>query len=142
MGFAVSDLVAMYAAALSTFLAIMKLVGFIRGYYRVEVSLATTGSTELGNEIYIYNLCDRPLTLVYWRLEWRSGLWPFQKVAKSLTPEFDMSAGRKIEEYSQLTLPFRDEYYFKTGTPELEGKRLYMTLYFAGKKFPKLVKVQ
>ncbi|MDM5128633.1 hypothetical protein [Aeromonas salmonicida] len=142
MNLLVSDWIAIYAAILSTILAIVKVVGFIRGYYRVDVLSTTTSSKSEGNEIYIYNLCDRPLMLVYWKLEWHYGIWPFHKVENISTPEFDMSAGRRIDEYGSHTLPFKGDNYFQTGKPKSEGKKLYIRLYFAGKNAPKLVKVQ
>ncbi|WP_330544394.1 hypothetical protein V0242_11165 [Aeromonas hydrophila] len=142
MNLLVSDWIAIYAAILSTALAAVKVVGFIRGYYRVEVISTTTSSESEGNEIYIYNLCDKPLTLVYWKLEWHSGIWPFHKVEGLSSPDFDMSAGRRIDEYGSHTLSFKGENHFQTGKPESEGKKLYIRLYFAGKKFSKLVKVQ
>lgn len=142
MSFTSSDYIAIYAAVLSTVLALSKLVSFIRGYYRVSVLSITTSSSEIGNAICIYNLSDKPITLVYWELEWHHGRWFRGKIERISSPEFDISAGRRIDEYGSTTLPFTGDNYFQTSMHEEKGKKLYIRLYFAGKTHPKLKRVK
>lgn len=142
MNLQASDWIAIYAAVLSTILAMLKLVMFIRGYYRISVLSTTTTSRKIGNAVSIYNHCDRALQVVYWKLERQSGIWPFREIETVATREFDMSAGSRIEEYGSMTINFKDEDYFKTSGPEFDGKRYYLKLYFAGKTFAKRVRVK
>ncbi|HHQ4643296.1 TPA: hypothetical protein ACSP3W_001559 [Aeromonas veronii] len=134
------DYLAAWGAGLSTLLAGVKLWEMWRNYFRVEAAYNLTSSVTVGNEIYIRNLNNRPIMLEHWVLEWRKGLWPFYKIETIFEAE-DISEGRRIEAHDSMTIRFVDEYYFSTGKHLEEGKRLYIKLYFVGKRRPKIVKV-
>lgn len=133
-------ILAVWGAILSTILAGLKIWEIRQNHFRVETSYNLTSSVTEGNEIYIRNLNNRPITIEHWVLEWRKGIWPFKKI-DLITMAQDLSAGRKIEAYDSLTLHFTDDNYFSTGQPLSEGKNLYIKLHFVGKKRPKNIKV-
>ncbi|MBL0569261.1 hypothetical protein JD505_08250 [Aeromonas hydrophila] len=132
---------AVWGAILSTILAGLKVWEVRQNYFRVETSYNLTSSIAEGNEIYIRNLNNRPITIEHWALEWHKASWLFKKT-DLIAMSQDISAGRKIEAYDSMTLRFADEDYFSTGKPLLDGKSLYLKLHFVGKKRPKTVKVR
>lgn len=133
-------ILAVWGALISTGLACLKLWEVRQNHFRVETSYNLTSSITEGNEIYIRNLNNRPITIEHWVLEWHQGIWPFKKT-DTISMSQDLSAGRKIEAYDNMTLHFNGENYFSTGKPLSEGKRLYIQLHFVGKKWPKIIKV-
>ncbi|AUZ81545.1 MULTISPECIES: hypothetical protein [Aeromonas] len=133
-------ILAVWGALISTGLACLKIWEVRQNHFRVETSYNLTSSITEGNEIYIRNLNNRPITIEHWVLEWHQGIWPFKK-ADTISMSQDLSAGRKIEAYDSMTLHFTDESYFSTGKPLSEGKRLFIKLHFVGKKRPKIIKV-
>ncbi len=132
---------AVWGAILSTILAGLKVWEIRQNHFRVETSYNLTSSETEGNEIYIRNLNNRPITIEHWVLEWQKEFWPFKKT-DLIAMSQDISAGRKIDAYDNLTLRFADEDYFSTGKPLSDGKSLYLKLHLVGKRRPKIVKVR
>lgn len=127
-----NDWIAIWGAGLSTFLAGVKLWEINRNHFRVDAAYNLTNSEVEGNEIYIRNLNNRPITIEHWELQWRDRRW---SKADTIRMAQDFSAGRKIDSYGSMTLRFDMQEYFSI-KPINDGKKLYIKLYCVGKKFP------
>lgn len=132
-----NDWIAIWGAVLSTGLALLRLWELYRNHFRVDTAYNLTSSEIEGNEIYIRNLNNRPITIEHWELQWRDRRW---SKADTIRIAQDFSAGRKIDAYGSMTLRFEQDDYFST-KPISDGKKLYIKLYFVGKKRPVLKRV-
>ncbi len=124
---------AWWGACLSTFLAVVKLWEIWRDRFRLDISYNFTSLPEIGNDIFVRNLTASPIILSSWELLWFSGRWPFWKQVDSLTPPWD-AGDTRIEAHSSLTLTFTGQNHFDCGVKALEGRRIYLRLYIAGRR--------
>ncbi|MEK7811980.1 MAG: hypothetical protein AAB278_09240 [Pseudomonadota bacterium] len=128
-----SALIAWWGAGLSTLLAIIKIFELWRDRFRAEVIHNFTGSESIGNEVLIRNLSNRPVILTHWELHYCSGHWPKNSFETLATADFD-SGDIRIEPYSTHTLHFADANYFSWNNKSLNGRRIFILLYIAGRK--------
>ena len=110
----------------------VKLWELWRDRFRVDVGSNLHSLPENGNTIYVRNLGGRRIILTYWELLWLSGYWPFRR---KRTFEFAQDpSDEHIEPLDSVPLEFRDAQHFSWGANALQGKKIYLRLYFAGKK--------
>lgn len=104
----------------------------VRDRARVEVDGSFTTSVGVGNEIRIRNVSPRPLILVHWELLDRSR----NPLCRQESPIAiaDSIAGTTIAPASEHALTFSDQNYFSTSPPALNGRSLYVRLWFAGRR--------
>ena len=125
-------LIAWWGAGLSTLLAIVKLFELWQDRFRVDVSYNFTGDENIGNEVLIRNLCNRPLILAHWELLYCSGRWPRRRFEPLESADFD-SGDRRLEPYATHTLHFAEVNYFSWGHKTLNGRRIFIRLHVAGR---------
>lgn len=128
-----NDWIAIWGAVLSTGLALLRLWELYRNYFNIDVSY----NPKTGDEIYIRNLTNRPITAEHWELQWRKSQY---SKPVSITMEQDFSQGRRIEPHGSITLRFDMEDYFNVPRTS-NNQKLYIKLYFVGKKWPVLKRV-
>jgi hypothetical protein len=129
------ELIAMWGAGLSTFLACIKLWELWSARRRTEVSYGFNGLPEIGNDIIIRNLSDKPMILTYWELLFckRKNLrWVTYKNENPAEDTHDIC----IPPHSSKVINFSGADYFNWGHKALGGKRLYLNLHIAGKRNP------
>ena len=129
----VSTLIAWWGAGLSTLLALVKFYELWRDRSRVDVSYKFTGDPSIGNEILIRNLSHRPQILAHWELLYCSGRWPRQDFESFESAEND-AGDHRIEPHTTFTLRFAEANYFNWGHKALNGRSIYIRLYFAGRR--------
>lgn len=129
------EIIALWGAGLSTFLAFIKIWEIWSARRRIEVSYSFIGVPEVGNDIIIRNLSDKPIILVYWELlfcERKCLKWiPY----KNENPAEDTS-DICIAPHSTKTLNFSGPNYFEVGHKVLGSKRLYLNMHIAGRRRP------
>ena len=129
------ELIALWGAGLSSLLALIKLWEIWSSRRRIEVSYSFVGLPEIGNDIIIRNLSDKPMIVTYWELLFckRKGLkWiPYRNENPAENTSDICIAG-----HSSKKLNFSGSDYFEWGHEALGGKRLYLNVYIAGKKKP------
>lgn len=128
-----SAYIAWWGAGLSTLLALVKLYELWQNRFRVEVGCVFTSDESIGNEVLIRNLSNRPLIITYWELLYCSGRWPHTKFESFESAEFDDGDDR-LDPNETRTLSFSEANYFATTPKALKGRRIYIRLYFAGRK--------
>jgi hypothetical protein len=130
-----NEIIAVWGAGLSTLLALIKVWEVWSSRRRIEVSYSFVGLPEIGNDIIIRNLSDKPMIITYWELlfcEKRGIKWvPY----RNENPAGDTS-DICILGHSSKSLNFSGHYYFDWGYKALGGKRLYLNLHIAGKRKP------
>ena len=131
--------VAWWGAGLSTLLAVVKLWELWRDRFRIDVGHNFTSEPEIGNEIFVRNLSVKPIILSHWELLHGSGIWPFRKFTELESPGPSASDIR-IEPHSSKTFTFSEVNHFDWGHKALQGRKIYMRLYVAGRR-PVLKKV-
>lgn len=129
------EFVALWGAGLSTLLAAIKLWELWSTRSRFEVGYGFVGIPEIGHDIIIRNLSNKPMILIYWELLFceRKGLrWvPY----RNENPEEDV-CDIQIAAHSSKTIKFSGQNYFDWGHKALGGKRLYLNIHVAGKRKP------
>jgi hypothetical protein len=128
---------AVWGAVLSTTLAVVKLWELWRDGFRIELGYRFAGLPDIGNTISIHNLSGRPLTLTYWELLDGSGRWPWRRFGPFESAGGDWSS-TKIEAHSTCELSFVEERYFNWNGQGHNGHKLYIKLWFAGRRRPVL----
>lgn len=134
------DLLAVWGAVLSTFLAVAKLREIWINRTQVEVSHNFAGSSDIGNQVIIRNLTGTPLLITYWELLWRHRSGFGWKQSKSIGPG-EYFEDLKLGGHASIKLVFRDQDYFDWGVSALGNDRIYIRLHIAGKAKPVLRKV-
>jgi len=125
--------IAWWGAALSTLLALVKLWELWRDRFRIDVDCNLTSMPEIGNQIFVRNLSANPMILSYWELLHGSGVWPFLRFSVFESPGPDAN-DIKIEPHSSKTFKFAEANYFGSGHKFLQGRKIYMRLYVAGRR--------
>jgi hypothetical protein len=125
-----TQLLAVWGALLSTFLAGVKFWELWDKRLKIDISPTWTGSEEEGHTIRIRNLSSFPVILSGWEL--------FYRRPRSLTPQDEMIEESSfdwndvtIEPSSTFALEFKEQYHFSTHKT-LSGMSIYIKLYFAG----------
>jgi hypothetical protein len=131
------DYLAMWGAALSTLLALVKFWELWTNRSRIDISYNFTGSEDIGNEVIIRNLGGTPLLITYWELLWRHRRWFRWKQSRELSPD-ECFEDLNLGGHTSITLSFRDHNYFDWGATALGNDRIYLRLHIAGKRKPLL----
>lgn len=129
------EIIAIWGAGLSTLLALIKIWDIWSARRRIEVSYGFVGLPEVGNDIIIRNLSDKPMIVTYWELLFceRKGLkWIPYKNENPAEDTCDIC----IQGHTSKILNFSGPDYFDWGHKALGGKRLYLKMYIAGKRRP------
>jgi len=124
-----SLIIAGYGAFLSTLLAIPSLREAWSNRFQIDVSYVFRGDPGVGNVVHIRNLSGKPIILEYFELSCIEGFWPKRKIRYFESPE-DELLNLRIEPAGNEVLNFSEGYHFPWG----KGKRVYIKLYFVGKK--------
>lgn len=122
-----------WGASLSTVLAIVKLWEAWRDRSRTDVSSIVRSDAALGNSILVRNLSNRPVILEYWVVTYCSGHWRHKKFEDIAYADHDVG-DQKIDAHSSLQLDFSEENYFSCSSKVLKGRKIYIRLFFAGRK--------
>ena len=128
-----SSAVAWWGAAVSSVLAVTKLWEVWRDKFRVEVSGNLVSLPDIGNTVLIRNLSNRSFILSHWELLYGSGRWPFRKLSRVDSSDYD-EGDRKVDQFETHTLNFADERYFDWGVDALKGRSIYIRLWIAGRR--------
>ena len=134
-----SDPIAVWAAVLSTILALIKIWEIWKTRIRIEVSYSFMGIPEEGNQVIIRNLSPTPIIITYWDLQWRKRKL-FIKPTFTIGPN-EFNEDIKISGHTSHKLIFRDQDHFDWGPSSLGKNKIYLLLHIAGKKWPSLKKV-
>lgn len=128
-GIDLSLILAIWGAGLSTLLGAVKLWETWQARFRIEVGASLTGSVELGHTISVRNLSDRQVILSHWEVVVLNGRW-LGRGETCLVSADEYTRDVLIPANSNTQLEFRDFDSFSWGT----GKRLYIRLWFAGRR--------
>lgn len=129
----ITTYVAIWGAMLSTLLACIKLWELWNDRARIDISYSFTGDAEIGNEIHISNLSNKPIILSFWTLYYCSGFWPRKKTELLERPE-PGDRGCRIEAHSTLTLEFNKYNYFRWSYEVLRERKIYIGLHIVGRR--------
>lgn len=129
------NILAWWGAALSTLLALVKIIELRRDGFRLEASHNFTSDEEQGNEVLIRNLSARPVILSHWELGYVSGRWPNRQYIAVNHREYD-AGDTRIDAHATHTLTFRGQDYFSWDPAFLNGRRIYIRLHVAGRQKP------
>lgn len=132
--------IAWWGAILSTALALIKFSEFWRSRFRIDIGYLFTGLPEIGNDIYVRNLTPYPVILGNWEVLRGSGIRPFLKFRILIDPAEDAHDIR-IDGYSSKKFTFSEGDHFSWSAKALGKDKIYIRLYFAGRKRPVLKKV-
>jgi len=129
------ELIALWGAGLSSLLALVKAWELWSSRRKIEVSCYFDGRSDVGNDIIIRNISDKPMIITYWELSFRKKKrfkWiPYREEGPNEDVRDICVAG-----HSSYNFNFSGEYYFDWGYKAFEGKRLYFILHIAGKNKP------
>jgi hypothetical protein len=131
--------IAWWGAALSTLLAIIKVWEVWRDRFRINIGHNFTSDPYEGNEIFVRNLAGHPIIISYWELLHGTGIWPFRKLSSFESPGPD-ATDIKIEAHSSKSFVFSEGEHFGWSKKYLNGRKIYIRLYIAGRS-PLLKKV-
>lgn len=129
------EVFALWGAGLSTLLALIKIWELWSARSRIEVSCGFVSLPEIGNDVIIRNLSEKPIILTYWELLFceRKGLkWVPYKNKNPAEDTCDIC----IAAHSSKKLTFSGSDHFEWGHKALGGKRLYFNMYIAGRRRP------
>lgn len=128
-----AEFVAWWGAALSTFLAFIKLFELWKDRFRLEISYNFAGYATVGNEILIGNLSTRPVLVGHWQLLYGKWYWPIWKFEPFDAADHDASDLR-IEAHDTCSLMFADADWFDWGASALNGRAIYIRMHVAGRR--------
>ncbi len=130
----INDYLALWGAVLSTSLALVKGWEVWKERSRIEIGYGFHGLPDIGNTITVRNLSGTPFTITYWELQFSKRAGLFWKVYNSESPGAD-NCDIFVDGHKNHEFCFSEENHFPFGKA-LNGKRLYLVLYIAGKKRP------
>ena len=136
------DPITIWAAILSTSLALIKILEMWRARQRVEFGCVLCDNSDEGNKVIIRNLSGSPIIVSYWEVMWLRSKW--YRVGK----EIIFSTGSDYDDpdihlpaNSSKTLTFSDERYFDWSAKWLSGSKTYLKIKIAGERRPRLQKI-
>ena len=124
---------AFWGAALSTILGLLKVKEVWQKRFRIDIVPYFTSDSQRGNEIIIRNLGGEPIILTHWELLWVSGRRPLWKKVPFRSPE-EVATDVRIDERSSHKLRFVEEDHFVWNPTALRGRKIYIHLWFAGRR--------
>ena len=129
------EIIAFWGAGLSSLLALIKVWELWTSRQRVEIVCYFDGRPEVGNDIIVRNISDKPIIITYWELlfcERKRFKWVAYRNENPAEDTCDIC----IQGHSSTKFNFSGQDYFSWGHKALDGKRLYFNLYIAGKRKP------
>ncbi|MCU8116142.1 hypothetical protein M2H36_21440 [Vibrio vulnificus] len=130
MSIDLSVLLSIWGAVLSTVLAFLKIKEVYNNRFKVGTSHVFRSDEEYGNEISIQNLSSTPILLNYMEVYYRpKGFLSWFKTPKQIWSPEDEILNDRIEPHSGVTFSFIHGDHFTW-----ENRKIYVRLYFAGKK--------
>lgn len=129
------EVIALWGAGLSSLLALIKIWELWSARRRIEVSYGFVGEPEIGNDIIIRNLSDKPIIITYWELlfcERKGRKWVAYRNENPAEDATDIC----VPAHSSKIFSFSGADYFEWGHKVLGGKRLYLNIHIAGKIRP------
>ena len=126
-------MIAWWGAGLSTLLALVKFYELWRDRSRVEIGYNFSDDPNIGNEIFVRNLSNRPRILTYWDVLLCSGRWPLRRFESIEGADHDVGDYR-LEAHNTVTLRFSESNYFDSGRGALKGRGIFIRLFFAGQR--------
>ena len=124
-----TQILAVWGALLSTFLAGVKFWELWNNRLKVDISALWTGSEDIGHSITIRNLSSFPVILIGWELFYRQQKFFIPQDEPIEKSDFDWS-DVTINPVSVFSLDFNGQDYFSTRNT-LEGNSIYIKLYFS-----------
>ena len=125
-----SVLLSIWGAFLSTVLAGLKIKELYSNRFNIDTSYIFRSDADYGNEISIQNLSNTPVLLNYMEVYSRpKGLLSLFKPQQHIWSPEDEMINYRIEPHSEKTFHFVHGDYFTS-----KNKKVYVRLYFAGKK--------
>ena len=124
-----TQILAVWGALLSTFLAGVKFWELWNNRLKVDISALWTGSEDIGHSITIRNLSSFPVMLIGWELFYRQQKFFIPQDEPIEKSDFDWS-DVTINPVSVFSLDFNGQDYFST-RKTMEGNNIYIKLYFS-----------
>jgi len=128
-----TTLLALWGAVLSTTLGALKVREEWRKRFRISVVPYLTTDDKRGNEVIVRNLGGNPAILTHWELLWVSGWWRLRKEVPFGSPEGEV-ADTRIDAGGSHRLVFIEADHFAWNPAVLRGRKIYIRLWFAGRK--------
>jgi len=128
-----NEIIAFWGASLSTSLALIKIWELWSARRRVEIVCYFDGRPEVGNDIIVRNLSDKPIIITYWELLFceRKG---FQWVVYQNESPAEDTSDTCIQGHASKNFNFSGQNYFSWSHKALFGKRLYFNIYILVKE--------
>lgn len=127
-----TQILAVWGALFSTFLAGVKFWELWNNRLKVDVSALMTENEDIGNVITIRNLSSFSILLVGWELFYRQQAFLIPQDEQIESNDFDW-VDVTINPVSAFSLNFCGQDHFST-RKTLDGSSIYVKLYFAGYK--------
>lgn len=96
---------ALWGAVLSTLLAAIKLFEIWQTRTQIEVSYSFASDPEIGNEVIIRNLSNKPILITYWELFWQHRRWGKLITEDGTFPDYDFK-DKKLDAHSSTSIHF------------------------------------
>lgn len=126
------DPLALWGAILSTLLATVKFLEFWQARTKIDISYSFTSDPEIGNEIIIRNLGNKPILIAYWELFWQHRHWGKLITEDGTFPDYDFK-DMKLDAHSSTYIQFLGSDYFGWGAKKLGKNKIFIHLHIAGR---------
>src|SRR5687768_14121391 len=127
-------LVAIWGAALSTILVIIKIWEIYRDRKRIHVTYTLAGDSATGDNVSIYNLSKKTIRIEHWELVWVTKKFFIGKKIVPIDAFNDEDRHLNLPANSTQPLNFNGQYHFNW-TPEIETNvKLFIKLTIAGRR--------
>lgn len=130
-----SDLIAGWAAILSTALAAIKVWEVFQDRPHLQTSYSFSGSPDHENLIVIINSGSTPALVGYWELTWAQRYWFWTRFERLEEAADDGRCDMTIPAHDRVRLIFQEQNWFPT-RDKIGGRPvgLYLKLYLAGRR--------
>jgi len=126
---------AIWGAALSTILALVKIYEKWEARRIIEITCYFDGRPNVGNRVIVRNISDKQLIVTYWILSFckRNNLsWKEYNTEEPREDAEDIH----IPPHSSKSFIFCDEQYFEWSFEKAKNRKVFFKLYIAGKSKP------
>jgi hypothetical protein len=128
-----NEFLAVWGAALSTILGILKLAEYWKSRFRLEVDYDFTDDPNQGNKITLRNLTSTPITIPYRELLMRKK-WHFFRKREEILFTDEPPSDVTVPAHSSHTFEFKEAAHFSLKSKALSGKTIYIKVWIAGRK--------
>lgn len=129
------DPFALWGAILSTLLAALKVWDAWKARTQIEVSYSFASDPEIGNEVIIRNLSNKPILITYWELFWQHRHWGKLVTENGTFPDYAFK-DIKLEAHSNMSIKLVGSDHFGWGSKSLEKNKIFLHLHIAGRNKP------